>query len=65
MSRCLVALQLKKVTLLAGHMAQPGTQAYFQCRMLKEQQRQANNAALAAAILNRPQPYVLPMPQRY
>jgi hypothetical protein len=35
--------------------------------MLKDQQRQANNAALAAAILNqpRPQPYELPMPQRY
>ncbi len=36
--------------------AQPGTEAYFQCRMMKDQQRQANNAALAAAILNRPQP---------
>jgi len=45
--------------------AQPGTQEYFQCRMAKDQQRQANNAALASAILNRPmpQPYVLPMPQ--
>jgi hypothetical protein len=47
--------------------AQPGSQAYFQCRMAKDQQHQANNAALAAAILNRPQQqsYVLPMPQQY
>ena len=34
----------------------PGTEAYFQCRMMKDQQRQANNAALAGAILSRPQP---------
>lgn len=47
--------------------AQPGTQEYFQCRMANDQQRQANNAALAAAILSRPQPqpYVLPMPHNY
>jgi outer membrane biogenesis lipoprotein LolB len=47
--------------------AQLGTQAYFQCRMAKDQQRQANNAALAGAILSRPQPqpYVLPMPRSY
>jgi len=47
--------------------AQPGTQEYFQCRMAKDQQRQANNAALAGIILSRPQPqpYVLPMPQHY
>ena len=47
--------------------AQPGTQAYFQCRMAKDQQRQANNAALAGIILSRPQPqpYALPMPQNY
>lgn len=44
--------------------AEPGSQAYFQCRMMKDQQRQANNTALAAAILSRPQPqpYYLPMP---
>jgi hypothetical protein len=44
--------------------AQPGTQAYFQCRMAKDQQRQQATAALAGAILSRPQPqpYVLPMP---
>lgn len=36
--------------------AQPGSSAYFQCRMAKDQQRQGNNAALAAAWLNRPQP---------
>jgi hypothetical protein len=41
--------------------AEPGTQAYFQCRMMKDQQRQANNAALAAAILSRPEP----VPQTY
>jgi hypothetical protein len=47
--------------------AQPGSSAYFQCRMAKDQQRQANNAALAGVILSRPQPqpYVLPMPQQY
>jgi hypothetical protein len=46
--------------------AQPGTEAYFQCRMAKDQQRQQNDAALAAAILARPQPqpYYLPMPAR-
>jgi hypothetical protein len=45
--------------------AQPGSQAYFQCRMAKDQQRQANRTALAAAILSQPQPqpYYLPMPQ--
>jgi hypothetical protein len=47
--------------------ASPGTDRYFQCRMMKDQQRQANNAALAAAIISRPQPtpYVLPMPHGY
>ncbi|MEJ0093835.1 MAG: hypothetical protein WDN46_10440 [Methylocella sp.] len=47
--------------------AEPGTQEYFQCRMMKDQQRQANNTALAAAILSRPTPapYVLPMPQSH
>jgi hypothetical protein len=47
--------------------AEPGTQAYFQCRMAKDQQRQANEAAVVGAYLNRPQPqpYVLPMPQHY
>jgi uncharacterized lipoprotein len=47
--------------------AQPGSTEYFQCRMAKDQQRQANTAALAGIILNRPQPqpYVLPMPQHY
>jgi hypothetical protein len=47
--------------------AQPGTTEYFQCRMMKDQQRQATSAALASAILSRPtpQPYVLPMPQGY
>jgi hypothetical protein len=44
--------------------AQPGTQAYFQCRMAKDQHPQQATAALAGAILSRPQPqpYVLPMP---
>ncbi len=47
--------------------AQPGSEAYFQCRMAKDQQRQANNAAIEGMILSRPQPqpYVLPMPQHY
>ena len=47
--------------------AQTGSQEYFQCRMMKDQQRQANNAALAAAILSRPTPTpnVLPMPHAY
>jgi hypothetical protein len=46
--------------------AQLGTQEYFQCRMAKDQQRQANAAALAGVILSRPQPqpYVLPMPHQ-
>jgi hypothetical protein len=35
--------------------AQPGSQAYFQCRMLKDQQRQANDAAIRAAVI----PYLL------
>ncbi len=43
--------------------AQSGTQEYFQCRMANDQQRQANNAALAGAILSHQQPYYLPMPQ--
>jgi hypothetical protein len=44
-----------------------GSQDYVQCRTLKDQQRQANKAALASAILSRPtpQPYVLPMPHGY
>ena len=44
--------------------AKPGTQEYFQCRLTKDQQRQQAAAALAGAILSRPQPqpYVLPMP---
>jgi hypothetical protein len=47
--------------------AQPGTDQYFKCRMMKDQQRQATNAALATAILSRPTPapYVLPMPSGY
>jgi hypothetical protein len=47
--------------------AQPGSQAYFQCRMAKDQQRQANNAALVGAYLSRPQPqpYVLQIPQQH
>jgi hypothetical protein len=47
--------------------AQPGSQAYFQCRMTRDQQRQANNIAIAQMWLNRPQPqpYVLPAPQQY
>jgi hypothetical protein len=41
-----------------------GTKEYFECRMMKDQQRQATRTALAAAILSRPAPtpYVLPMP---
>jgi hypothetical protein len=35
--------------------AQPGSQAYFQCRMAKDQQRQANDAAIRAAVI----PYLL------
>jgi hypothetical protein len=44
--------------------AKPGTSEYFQCRMMKDQNRQATRTALAAAILSRPAPtpYVLPMP---
>ncbi len=46
--------------------ASPGTPAYMQCRMAKDQQRQQNQAALTAAYLgSRPQPYVLPQPQPY
>jgi hypothetical protein len=47
--------------------AQPGSQAYIQCRMQRDQQHQANNLALAQMWLNRPQsqPYMLPMPQGY
>jgi hypothetical protein len=33
--------------------ASPGTTEYFQCRMMKDQRRQATNAALAGAILSR------------
>src|SRR6476469_7831420 len=44
----------------ASYGAQPGSQAYFQCRMMKDQQREAGRAAgqaaMAAAILSRP-PY--------
>lgn len=44
--------------------ASPGSDAYYQCRMAKDQQRQQARAALAAAILSRPapQPYYLPPP---
>lgn len=47
--------------------ASPGTDRYFHCRLIMNQQRQANNAALAAAILSRPQstPFILPMPRGY
>jgi hypothetical protein len=47
--------------------AAPGSQEYYQCRMTLNQQRQANNLAVAQMWINRPQPapYVLPMPQRY
>lgn len=47
--------------------AEPGSQAYFQCRMAKDNQRQANNAALVGAYINRPQPqpYMLPIPQQH
>ena len=47
--------------------ADPGSQAYFQCRMAKDQQRQANEAALLGAYMSRPQPqpYMLPMPQQH
>ena len=39
--------------------AQPGSQAYFQCRVTKDQQRRANNAALAVAIFMSPRPPAL------
>lgn len=43
--------------------AEPGTQAYIQCRMAKDQQRQQAKAALATAILsNTSPPYTVPMP---
>jgi hypothetical protein len=43
--------------------AQPGTDAYFQCRMNLSNQREANQRAIVGAYLaNQPQPYVLPMP---
>jgi hypothetical protein len=47
--------------------AAPGSQEYFQCRMMKDQQRQNANAAAAQMLLSRPQPtpYMLPVPQRY
>jgi hypothetical protein len=33
--------------------AAPGTSEYFQCRMTKEQSRQATRAALAGALLSK------------
>jgi hypothetical protein len=43
--------------------AKPGTEAYFQCRMAKDQQRKAILGSLAGAmIVNQPQPYYLPQP---
>ena len=33
--------------------AAPGTDAYFQCRMMKDQQRQQTNAAIVGAYLMR------------
>ena len=44
--------------------AEPGTQTYYQCRMEKDQQRQANIAALSQMILSRPQPQPY-VPQPY
>lgn len=43
--------------------AKPGTDIYIQCRMQKDQQRQANRAAVAAAIASQPapQPYYAPV----
>ena len=43
--------------------AAPGTDAYFNCRMAKDRQRQQNRAALAAALISSPPPqpvYVSP-----
>lgn len=50
--------------------AKPGTQAYFSCRMTKDQQRQAGRTQLQAAILARPDPQpqtviVQPYPSYY
>lgn len=46
--------------------AQPGTQPYFQCRMMKDQQRQANKAAIASAlIMSRPAPAPMIMQRAY
>lgn len=44
--------------------AKRGTDLYIQCRMQKDQQRQANRAAVAAAIASQPapQPYYAPVP---
>jgi len=46
--------------------AEPGSQAYFQCRMAKDQLRQQNNAAMMRMLMSRPQPtpYLLPVPQQ-
>ena len=33
--------------------ATPGTDAYFNCRMIKEQQRQATNLAVAGMLMKR------------
>jgi hypothetical protein len=46
--------------------AQPGSDAYYQCRMAKDQQRQQTRAAIVGAYLSRPAPapYMLPMPQQ-
>lgn len=59
--------QLSDADSCVSYGAQPGSQAYFQCRMAKDQQRQANQAMLGAVLLSRPQPqpYILPMPRGY
>ena len=67
LSACASEPQISDADACISYGAQPGTTEYFQCRMAKDQQRQANTAAIAGILLSRPQPqpYVLPIPQRY
>lgn len=69
---CLIALalgacaqnQISDADACISYGAVPGTQQYFQCRMAKDQQRQAIIGSLLVDGISRPQPhpYVLPMP---
>ena len=50
---CASAPQVSDEDSCISYGASPGSQAYFQCRMAKDQQRQSTRAALAAVILSR------------